>query len=336
MATSNDTPTATGTATNEPYVVEDCRGILKLMSDGTVIRSDNPFVSITFPDDGSIESKDLLFDSVHSLHVRLYRPVETPPGTKLPLITYFHGGGFCIGSRTWPNFHTACRRLSAELSALVLSFDYRLAPEHRLPAAIEDAEAALLWLKSQCAGPNTDAWLAESADFTKVFISGESAGGNMTHHMAVKFGPSGLSPVQVRGFIILMPGLIGEEVTRSELECPPSAFLNREACDRYMRLALPAGATRNHPAFNPFGPKSPNLENVEMGLMLVVTAERDMLIDNNLNYVKKLKEMGKKVEMVQIAGEEHAFFSFKPLSEATGEVIRAIDRFMNRTGDSSD
>lgn len=158
----------------------------------------------------------------------------------------------------------------------------------------------------------------------------------MAHHMAVKFGPNGLSPMQIHGFILIMPGLIGEEVTRSELQCPTSAFLNREACDRYTRLALPVGATRGHPAVNAFGPESRSLENVEMGSILVVVAERDILIDNNLDYVKRLKEMGKKVEMVQIAGEEHAFFSIKPLSEATGELIRAIGRFMNRTGDPSD
>ncbi|KAJ1702652.1 hypothetical protein LUZ63_002431 [Rhynchospora breviuscula] len=329
-------PTDSPATTNEPYVVEDCRGLLKVMSDGSIIRSADPLVVLTFPDDGSVESKDLLFNSTHSLYVRLYRPVKTPPNTKLPILFFFHGGGFCLGSRTWPNNHALCRRLSAELSALVLSFDYRLAPEHRLPAAIEDAEAALLWLKSQCTGPDTDPWLAESGDFTKVFISGESAGGNMTHHMAVKFGPTGLSPVQIRGVILIMPALFEKELTRSELECPKTAFLTPEACARYSKLALPVGATREYPALNPFGPESPNLENVDMGPILVIAAERDILIDSNLNYVDRLKKMGKKVELVQIAGEEHAFFSIKPLSEATGEAIQAIGRFMNQTGAGSD
>ncbi|KAJ3707252.1 hypothetical protein LUZ61_010957 [Rhynchospora tenuis] len=337
MVAPTDNPAPTTTPTGEPYVVEDCRGILKLMSDGSVIRSENPILVFSFPDDSSIESKDLLFSPTHSLYVRLYRPVKTPPNTKLPILFFFHGGGFCIGSRTWPNNHALCRRLSAELSALVLSFDYRLAPEHRLPASIEDADAALLWLKSQCTGPDTDPWLAESGDFTKVFISGESAGGNMTHHMAVKFGPSGLRPVQIRGFILIVPALIEKELTRSELECPKSAFLNPEACARYSRLALPVGAsTREHPTLNPFVPESPNLENVEMGSILVIAAERDILIDSNLKYVNWLKEMGKKVEMVQIVGEEHAFFSIKPLCEATGEAIQAIGRFMNQTGSGSD
>ncbi|KAJ3707253.1 hypothetical protein LUZ61_010958 [Rhynchospora tenuis] len=336
MAAPTDTPATTPTPTNEPYVVEDCRGLLKVMSDGSIIRSANPLAAFNFPDDSAVKSKDLLFSSTHSLYVRLYRPVKTPPNTKLPIMIFFYGGGFCIGSRTWPNNHALCRRLSAELSALVLSFDYRLAPEHRLPAAIEDAEAALLWLKSQCTGPNTDPWLAESGDFSMVFISGESAGGNMTHHMAVKFGSTGLSPVQIRGFILIMPGLLETELTRSELECPKSAFLNLDACARYLRLALPVGATREHPAFNPFGPESPNLENVNMGPILVIAAESDILIDSNLNYANWLKEMGKKVELVQIAGEEHAFFSIKPLSEATGEAIQAIGRFMNKTSSGSD
>ncbi|KAF3329851.1 putative carboxylesterase 15 [Carex littledalei] len=88
------TPTPTDT-TNEPFIVEECRGLLKLMSDGTVIRSADPLFPFTLPDDGSIEWKDLLFHPIHSLHVRLYRPVKTPPNAKLPLLAFFHGGVVC-------------------------------------------------------------------------------------------------------------------------------------------------------------------------------------------------------------------------------------------------
>lgn len=111
-------------------------------------------------DDGRVEWKDVVYDAAHGLGVRMYRPAATGGAEeKLPVVVYFHGGGFCIGSCTWPNFHAGCLRLAAELPAVVLSFDYRLAPEHRLPAAHEDAAAALIWLRDQLL---SDPWLADT------------------------------------------------------------------------------------------------------------------------------------------------------------------------------
>ncbi|XP_066320133.1 carboxylesterase 15-like [Miscanthus floridulus] len=84
----------------------------------------------------------------------------------IPVLAYFHGGGFCIGSGRWPNFHALCLRLASELPAVVLSFDHRLAPEHRLPAAHEDGVRAMSWLHFTAADP----WLADVADFASVFV----------------------------------------------------------------------------------------------------------------------------------------------------------------------
>nr|CAD1841622.1 unnamed protein product [Ananas comosus var. bracteatus] len=319
-----------------PHVVEDCRGVVQLLSDGTIRRSPDPIFPVDSDrDDGSVEWKDVLFDPTHSLFLRLYRPrpsheLSDYDNEKLPVLVYFHGGGFCIGSRTWPNFHAGCLRLAAELGVLVVSADYRLAPEHRLPAAIDDGATALLWLKSQAeAGAGADPWLAESADFSRVFVSGESAGGNIAHHMAVRFGPAGLNPVRIRGFVLIMPGFSGPDRTRSELECPADAFLNLELFDRYARLALPRGATRDHPLFNPFGPESPGLGPVETGPVLVVAAERDILRDRDVEYATKMRGLGKRVELVEFEGQEHAFFSRMPWSEPAGELVRVIKRFVD-------
>ncbi|OAY73280.1 putative carboxylesterase 15 [Ananas comosus] len=258
-----------------PHVVEDCRGVVQLLSDGTVRRSPDPIFPVDSDgDDGSVGWKDL--------------------------------------------------------GVLVVSADYRLAPEHRLPAAIEDGATALLWLKSQAeAGARADPWLAESADFSVVFVSGDSAGGNIAHHMAVRFGPAGLNPVRIRGFIILMPAFGGVDRTRSELECPADAFLNLEVADRYCRLMLPRGATRDHPLFNPFGPESPIPGPFETGPVLVVAAERDLLRDRHAEYAAKMRELGKPVELVEIQGQEHGFFATKPWSEPAGELVRIIKRFMD-------
>ncbi|XP_072951670.1 strigolactones hydrolase CXE15-like [Typha angustifolia] len=313
-----------------PYVVEDCRGAVQLLSDGTVRRSPDPIFPVPDADDGRVEWRDAQYDPFHDLHLRLYRPrVEEKEreNKKLPVLFYFHGGGFCLGSRTWPNFHTCCLRLSLSLPAIILSVDYRLAPEHRLPAGIDDAAAALLWFQSQS---QSDPWLAQSADLGRVFVSGDSGGGNFTHHMAVRFGSSGLAPpIRIRGFILLMPAFGGTIPTQSELETPPDAFLTREMTDRYCRLALPLGATKDHPIFNPFGPESPSLAAVEFGKVLVVVAEKDLLRDAGRNYAARLKEMGKKVELVEFDKEQHAFFVLDPWSESSNEVVRIVKRFVD-------
>ena len=313
----------------QPHVVEDCRGALQLLSDGTVVRSAAPPFPVGVDhEDGRVEWRDAVYDAGRGLGLRMYRPTTVggeEGRKKLPVLVYFHGGGFCIGSCTWPNFHAGCLRLAAELPAVVLSFDYRLAPEHRLPAAHEDAAAALLWLRDQLL---SNPWLADAADSSQVFVSGESAGGNLGHHMALRFGTAGLAPVKIAGYILLMPSFISEQPTQSELETPETAFLTRDMCERYCRLGLPAGANKDHPLVNPFGPYSPSLDSADVGRMLVVATEGDLLRDKNVEYAERLKAMGKDVELVVFAGEEHAFFGVKPLSAATGELVRVIRRFI--------
>lgn len=323
----------------EPHVVEDCRGVLQVMSDGTVRRSAEP--SALFPvdvvpeDDCGVEWKDVTWDLEHDLNARLYRPrhLGAANDARIPVVAYFHGGGFCIGSGRWPNFDAWCLRLSSELPAVVLSFDYRLAPEHRLPAAQEDGARAMTWLRSAAAA---EPWLADAADFARVFVAGDSAGGNIAHHVAAGLGKAGLGPaVRIRGALLLAPAMAGEARTRAELECPRDAFLTTEICDRYARLALPEGATRDDPVISPAGPRAPGLEAVEMAPVLVVAGGRDVLRDRNAQYARRMKEeWGKEVEYVEIAGADHGFFQADPWSERADELVRIVRRFVVEHMDS--
>lgn len=316
-------------SSTEPHVVEDCRGVLQLMSDGTVRRSAEPPFPVEVPDDGcGVEWKDVTWEPEHDLNARLYRPrhLGAANDARIPVVAYFHGGGFCIGSGRWPSFHAWCLRLAAELPAVVLSFDYRLAPEHRLPAAHEDGAAALSWLRSAAAA---DPWLADAADFSRVFVAGDSAGGNIAHHVAA----SGL--VRLRGAVLLAPAMASEARTRAELECPPDAFLTPEVADRYMRLALPEGWTRDHPVISPAGPRAPGLEAVAMAPVLVVAGERDLLRDLNRQYARRMKEeWGKDVEYVEVAGAGHDLFQTDPWSQRADELVGIVRRFVVEHMDS--
>lgn len=227
--------------TTTPRVIDDCRGVLQVYSDGSIARSPKPSFNVPVQDDGSVLWKDVVFDAVNNLQLRLYKPKPNPSAansnSKLPVFYYIHGGGFCIGSRAWPNCQNYCFRLASQLQAVVVAPDYRLAPENRLPAAIEDGFLALKWLQDQAVSDEEgkDAWLADVADFSRVFISGDSAGGNMAHHLAVRVGSGSpeLAPVRVRGYVLLAPFFGGSVRTKSEAEGPKDAFLNLELIDRF-------------------------------------------------------------------------------------------------------
>ncbi|KAJ6831549.1 putative carboxylesterase 18 [Iris pallida] len=134
------------------------------------------------PDGGpdGVATSDHVVDPELNLSVRYYSP---PPAEEirdgqvaLPVVVYFHGGGFVTGSTAAPQFDGFCRRLSKQLPARVVSVDYRLAPGHRYPAPCDDGVAVLRWLDGG-SGLFID-------DLSAVFLAGDSAGGNIAHHVA--------------------------------------------------------------------------------------------------------------------------------------------------------
>ncbi|CAM0954215.1 unnamed protein product [Alopecurus aequalis] len=197
-----------------PRVVEDCLGILQLLSDGTVPRAVFPLVLPGTSSDTTspVQWKDVAYDETRGLSLRMYVP-STGAGEKLPVMVYFHCGGFCLGSFAMPDAHAACLRLAAELQ---------------------------MW-----------------------------------------------------------------------------------------RLALPAGASRDHPASNPFGPESPALEGVKLPPVLVAVGDRDMLVDRIKEYVARLKAADKSVELVEFAGQGHGFAMVEPRGEAAGELVRVVRRLVH-------
>ncbi|XP_066313850.1 carboxylesterase 15-like [Miscanthus floridulus] len=324
--------------TTAPQVVEDLLGVVQLLSDGSVVRADESVLTppgATFPDVPAVQWRDVVYDPARGLRVRLYRsPVAAPKGgRRLPVLVYFHGGGYCIGAYDQPWFHAFCQHVAAEVPAVVLSVQYRLAPEHRLPAAIEDAATFFSWLRAQAApapGAAADPWLAESADFSRTFVSGVSAGANLAHHVVVRIASGQIVPGQVRvaGYVLFAAFFGSDERVASESHPPAGVSLTVESLDIAWRMALPLGATRDHPLANPFGPESPSLEPLPLPAALVVAPGRDVLYDHMLRYAARLKEMGKAVELAEFAGERHGF-SVGQWSEATEELMRILKQFIN-------
>nr|GMD46325.1 probable carboxylesterase 15 [Ipomoea batatas] len=275
-----------------PHVVEDCSGILQVYSDGSIFRSKEEDINFPFPvhDDDSVHWKDSVFDRTHGLNLRIYKPRSSAAAVSLPIVFFFHGGGFCVGSRTWPNCHSCCLRLCAGLQAVVVAPDYRLAPEHRLPAAMDDAFCAV----------------------------------------KLGVGSPEMAPVRVRGYVMMAPFFGGTERTKSEAEGPPEPFLNLEILDRFWRLSLPFGGTPDHPLANPFGPASPSLEAVKLDPILVIVGSQEVLKDRVENYAMKLKEQKKEVDYVVFQGKQHGFFTNDPFSDVSIQVLQELQHFMSK------
>ncbi|TVU21773.1 hypothetical protein EJB05_31432, partial [Eragrostis curvula] len=323
-----------------PHVVESfLGGVIQLLSDGTVVRADDSVFmpKETFPGVPGVQWMDVVYDAMRGLKVRVYRP---PPAAgeggnnKLTVLVYFHGGGYCIGSYKQVGISDKfVQRVATELPALVLSVQYRLASEHRLPAAVEDGATFLSWLSGQAAlGAGAEPWLAESADFSRTFVAGRSAGANLAHHVVVQASSGKIvpDPVRIAGYVLLSAFFGGVERMASESEPPAGVSLTVEQSDQLWRMALPAGATRDHPLVNPFGPESPALEPLALPPVLVVAPEVDVLRDHVLRYAARLQEMGKTVQLAEFKGEQHGF-SVLRWGEANEELIRILKRFVHGT-----
>ncbi|CAI9118537.1 OLC1v1020124C1 [Oldenlandia corymbosa var. corymbosa] len=170
-------------ASESKEVETDLSPVLKVYKDGTVERFfTSPYVPPSLDDPIThVSSKDIRISS--EVSARIYLPKITDPiCKKIPILVYFHGGGFCLGSAFAPLEHRYLNQLVSKVNAVTISVEYRLAPEHSLPAAYEDCWTALQWVASNLKDDSeTDGekepWLIQNGDFDKVYLGGDSAGG---------------------------------------------------------------------------------------------------------------------------------------------------------------
>ncbi|KAM0822737.1 hypothetical protein ACQ4PT_071323 [Festuca glaucescens] len=157
-----------------------------------------------------VASRDVVIDQAKGLAVRIYRPSRPAGGTneKLPVVLYFHGGAFVVESAFGPAYHGYLNALAARAGVIAVSVNYRLAPEHPLPAAYDDSWSALQWVLSN-SNSNASAsarhasrsWLSRHGDMSRLFVAGDSAGGNIAHNLAMRAGlPDGTNArIIIRG-----------------------------------------------------------------------------------------------------------------------------------------
>ncbi|KAK2653713.1 hypothetical protein Ddye_013569 [Dipteronia dyeriana] len=288
--------------------------------DGSIIRKNSLPIRPATPDHDPannipVLTKDIIINQSNNIWVRIFLPhhdhqpldqSSSNNNHKLPLIVYYHGGGFIEFGPDMIAFHIVCSNMAIELQTVIVSVNYRLAPEHRLPAAYDDAVEALQWIKT-----TQEVWLQKYADFSNCFLMGESAGANITYHVGLRAAAEvdHLLPLQIRGLILYQPFFGGIKRTDSELRLFNNAKLPLCAADLLWQLSLPLGVDRNHEYCNPTveGGSAEVLDQIKLlrWKVMVTGCDGDPLIDRQIELVKFMEQKGVQVVGHFTAGGYH-------------------------------
>jgi len=221
----------------------------------------------------------------------LYVPPRPTPDAASPLLVYYHGGGWVIGDLDM--YEGVCRLLAAASGCLVLSVDYRLAPEHPFPAPLEDAFAAFEWAEANAA--------ALGADPKRIGVGGDSAGGNMAavvSRMAVEGG--GPRPAMQ---LLFYPVTDSAEDTRSRELFSDGYILTKADMDKFEAAYLPAGVDASDQRISIL--KCPDLHGLPTAY--VATAGFDPLRDEGEAFALRMRDCGVRVALRRHSGLIHTF-----------------------------
>ncbi|CAM8994181.1 unnamed protein product [Rhodiola kirilowii] len=286
----------------------------KVHKDGRVERyafHNQPSIAPGFDPKTRIKTKDIVISPDTGVVVRLFAPVllETSK-QKHPLIIHIHGGGFCVGSALDAITYNFVASLLSRIDAIVISVEYRLAPEHTLPTAYEDSWEALKWIGLHSTGSGPEPVLNWVVDFNNVFLQGESAGANIAHHLAVRAGVEGLEGLRITGMIAVHPFFVGDKV------------------DEHYKFLCPASSgCKDDPKLYPGA--DPNLANMGTGRVLVCLAGKDHLRGRGVEYYETLKKSGwvGSVELFESEDCNHCFHMFSQ-EEKAKELLQKFADFV--------
>jgi acetyl esterase len=230
------------------------------------------------------------------IRVRLYQAAEPSWAEPAPALVHYHGGGFTVGS---VDTHDAlCRMFARDAQCVVLSVDYRLAPECRFPTAVNDAFDALNWLYANAS--------LYGVDPARIAVGGDSAGGTLATVCAVLARDAGLPKLALQ--LLIYPGTSSYQQTASHARLAEGYLLTaatiqwffeqyiRDAGDRDDWRFAPLDGARNEPDFGGVAPA------------WIATAQYDPLCEEGAAYAQKLRAAGNKVTLECYTGMIHEFF----------------------------
>ena len=234
--------------------------------------------------------------------IRIYRPGA---GVR-PALVFYHGGGFVIGDLDTHDIE--CRRIANRADAVVVSVDYRLAPEHPFPAATDDAWAVLRWIRDNAGRLNVDA--------DRLAVGGDSAGGNLAAVTAIRARDEGLSLVHQ---LLVYPAV---DISEGVDERYPSRMANdglvlsTEMNAWFIGHYVGAAAIPDDARLAPI---NANLDGVAPATVII--AECDPLHDEGAAYAAALEAAGVDVELSDYAGQIHGFFNLGPVISAGSTAV---------------
>ncbi|XP_031390309.1 probable carboxylesterase 12 [Punica granatum] len=245
-------------------------------------------------------SKDVAISPEPTVSVRLYLPNNPPPSSsKLPVLVYFHGGGFMIGAAVSSTYHNYLNVLAVEARVIIVSVEYRLAPECPIPAAYDDSWAAIKWVGSHFSG--------------------------LGYEEEIKLSNGTGIGFELAGLILVHPYFWGNDPLEDEATEPEKLA----KIEIWWRLANPTTTGFDDPYFNP----GKDLGILRMGCsrILACVAKKDELRARGW-YYKEVMEKSRwegEVEVMEANGEDHVFHLINPTSENAIAMMKRLVEFMN-------
>lgn len=253
------------------------------------------------------------------LAIRIYTPREIRTAEKLPVLMWFHGGGFVIGSID--THDSVCRMLANQTDCIVVSVDYRLAPESKFPAAVEDCEAALKWVALHA--------VEFGGDPACIAVGGDSAGANLATVIAILARDAAHPKLVFQ--LLIYPCTAPEPETASHHKFREGYVLTRNTIVWFYRQYLKSGKDERDFRFAPL------LLDDLSGLpeAFIVVAGYDPLRDEGVDYARRLIEAGNRVRLSNYDGMIHGFYLMGGAVDAARRAVSESAQVMREAFDGA-
>ena len=263
------------------------------------------FFSQPDPEPVSLVQERSIPGSGGSIAARIYRPIAITNETVLPVLVYFHGGGHVIGDMD--THDSLCRQLCNRSGCAIVSVDYRLAPEHRFPAAFDDCVAATAWVHAQARELRVDP--------TRIAVGGDSAGGQLAATVAIAMRDADQFSLAFQ--LLIYPVTNMHEASASVTQKNRGYVLTKESLDYYYGHYVPESQDRRDWRISPL--LAPSHANLPPALVLL--AGEDPLVDEGRAYADKLSSAGVATQVVCFERQIHGFL---PMGRIIDEANTAV------------